>query len=61
MIKEEEDASILETIRTLLSKVRYATAEDDDHTDAEVAELDESFRRSLRVSWIRILSKNRCE
>jgi hypothetical protein len=55
MIKEEEDASILEAIRTLLKKVRYATAEeDDDLTDQEVAELEERRykRRSGQVEFL---------
>jgi hypothetical protein len=55
MIKEEEDASILEAIRTLLQKVRYATSEeDDDLTDQEVAELEERRykRRSGQVEFL---------
>jgi hypothetical protein len=55
MIKEEEDASILEAIRTLLQKVRYAAAEeDDDLTDQEVAELEERRykRRSGQVEFL---------
>ncbi len=47
MIKEEEDASILEAIRTLLRKVRYIVAEDDDLTDAEVAELEERYQEII--------------
>ena len=45
MIQEEEDSSILEAIRTLLIKVRYTSAEeDDDLSDQEVAELEERYQ-----------------
>lgn len=39
MIKDENDTSILEAIRTLLYRVRQGQVEDD-FTDEEVAELD---------------------
>ena len=55
MISDEEDTTILEAIRTLLSKVRYATEEEgDDLTDQEVAELDQrrEYRRSGKVEFL---------
>ena len=44
MVEEEEDLSILEAIRILLSKIRYASEDEDDMTDQEVAELEERYQ-----------------
>ncbi len=47
MIKDENDTSILEAIRTLLYRVRQGQVEDD-FTDEEVAELDRRRAEYLR-------------
>ena len=47
MIKDENDTSILEAIRTLLYRVRQGQVEDD-FTDDEVAELDRRRAEYLR-------------
>lgn len=47
MIKDENDTSILEAIRTLLYRVRQGQV-DDDFTDEEIAELDRRRAEYLR-------------
>ncbi len=47
LVQDEEDTSVLEAIRTLLSRVKYASAEEDDMTDAEVAELEERYQEIM--------------